>query len=180
MTLSSPTILLKNRDPVLLVDCQVPRLKLLQFAQVYLGKEETGQPGQRKRSIRVRTVKLLAGSRFTFIEHSTFYQALHPSQKVQGSPRSLSGPTSTSSRLTSQMLAAIWASLAGGEKQKEYNFIVAENCEIWNQFCKNPLSINIKYTSSQLCEQRKANGVNFMFAKRMIWNHFVVTVSIWI
>ena len=33
---SSLTVFFKNRDPVLLVDCQVPWLKLLQLAQVNL------------------------------------------------------------------------------------------------------------------------------------------------
>ena len=38
VTLISLTVLLKNRDPVLRVDFQVPRLKLFQLAQVNLNK----------------------------------------------------------------------------------------------------------------------------------------------
>ena len=47
-TVLSLTVLLKNRDPVLLVDCQVPRLKLFQFAQVHLGEEKKSTWVQRK------------------------------------------------------------------------------------------------------------------------------------
>ena len=127
MTFCLPTVLLKNRDPVLVVDCQIPRLKLFQFAQINLS--EGGCQSER------RQVQLLVSSRFTLIpctnlnyisiKHCTYIYKF----KVHLYPHlSCIAPTSISSRLTSHILAAICASLAGGEKRKEYNFIMAEEC----------------------------------------------------